>query len=85
MSERIVIDGSAPAWAQALEISLNKAFAAQGKRIRQPVAPSYTVATLPPAEGAGQMVFVTNETGGAVLAFSDGAAWRRVTDRAVVS
>lgn len=47
---------------------------------------SYTVAGLPAASaGAGQIVFVSNETGGAVLAFSDGANWRRVTDRAVAA
>jgi len=34
---------------------------------------------------AGAMVYVTNETGGAVPAFYDGTNWRRVTDRAVVS
>lgn len=34
---------------------------------------------------AGAMVYVTNETGGAVPAFYDGTSWRRVTDRAVVS
>jgi hypothetical protein len=31
------------------------------------------------------MAFVSNESGGPVPAFSDGTAWRRVTDRAVVS
>jgi hypothetical protein len=48
---------------------------------------SYTVAGLPgaTASGAGAIVFVTNEAGGAVLAFSDGAVWRRVTDRVAVS
>jgi Protein of unknown function (DUF2793) len=47
---------------------------------------SYTVAGLPgAAAGAGQIVCVSNETGGPVLAFSDGTSWRRVTDRAVVS
>lgn len=47
---------------------------------------SYTATTLPVANaGAGQIIFVSNESGGAVLAFSDGSAWRRVTDRAVVS
>lgn len=30
-------------------------------------------------------VLVTDETGGAVPAFSDGTDWRRVTDRSVVS
>lgn len=47
---------------------------------------SYTVAGLPAASvGAGAVAFVSNEAGGAVLAFSDGTNWRRVTDRAVVS
>ena len=31
------------------------------------------------------MIYVSDETGGAVPAFSDGTNWRRVTDRAVVS
>lgn len=35
--------------------------------------------------GAGAMLHVPDEAGGAVLAFSDGTNWRRVTDRAVVS
>ncbi|MDN2566096.1 DUF2793 domain-containing protein [Aquibium sp. A9E412] len=47
---------------------------------------SYAVANLPaPAGIAGALVFVSDEAGGPVPAFSDGAAWRRVTDRAVVS
>jgi hypothetical protein len=46
---------------------------------------SYTVATLPSATTVGQMIYVTDETGGAVPAFSDGTNFRRVTDRAVVS
>lgn len=46
----------------------------------------YTVADLPPADaGAGQIVFVADEVGGASLAFSDGARWRRVSDRAIVA
>lgn len=51
------------------------------------IFPSYAKAALPSAvtAGAGAAVFVTDEAGGAVLAFSDGANWRRVTDRAVVS
>ncbi len=51
-----------------------------------PVAPPYTVAGVPAAAGnAGKTILVTDEAGGAVLAFSDGADWRRVTDRAVIS
>ncbi len=47
--------------------------------------PSFTVGTLPAATTAGGLIYVSDETGGAVLAFSDGADWRRVTDRAVVA
>lgn len=48
---------------------------------------SYTVATVPSAAtaGAGAIIYVSNETGGAVSAFSDGTNWRRVTDRAVIA
>jgi hypothetical protein len=47
---------------------------------------SYAKAALPSAAGgAGQIVYVSDETGGGVLAFSDGSLWRRVTDRAAVS
>ncbi len=56
--------------------------------------PSYCVADLPSAadwysaaarEGRSAMIYVSDETGGAVPAFSDGANWRRVTDRSIVS
>jgi hypothetical protein len=48
---------------------------------------SYTVATVPSAAtvGAGTQIYVSNESGGGVPAFSDGINWRRVTDRAVIS
>lgn len=45
---------------------------------------SYTVATLPTGAAAG-MIYVSDETGGATLAFNDGTNWRRVQDRAIVS
>jgi len=48
-------------------------------------ATSYTVATLPTAATAAGLIYVSDEAGGAVLAFSDNVNWRRVTDRAVVS
>ena len=53
-----------------------------GSIVRLPV---YTVATLPSAAPAGQMIYVSDETGGAVVAFSDATNWRRVTDRAIVA
>ena len=47
---------------------------------------SYSKTALPAAAaGAGQIIYVSDEAGGATIAFSDGAAWRRVADRAVVS
>jgi hypothetical protein len=46
---------------------------------------SYTVAGLPSAATAGQLIYVSNESGGATPAFSDGTNWRRVADRAIVS
>ncbi len=38
-----------------------------------------------PGESFSSLIFVYDEAGGAVLAFSDGTNWRRVTDRAIVS
>ena len=47
---------------------------------------SITVAELPNPLGLfGHIVFVTDEAGGPVLAFSDNLEWRRWTDRAIVS
>lgn len=52
---------------------------------RHPVLRSYTVATLPTANPAGQMIYVSNATGGAVPAYSDGTNWRRVTDMTIIN
>ena len=49
------------------------------------VVPTYTVSTLPSTSPQAQIIFVSNESGGAVLAFSDGTNWRRCTDRAIVT
>ena len=49
------------------------------------VSQSFTVGTLPNPSVPGQMIFVSNESGGATMAFSDGTNWRRVQDRAIVS
>lgn len=51
-----------------------------------PRLPSHTVASVPSASANPRaMIYVSDETGGAVPAFSDGTNWRRVTDRAVIS
>lgn len=47
---------------------------------------SYLKTAMPDATfAAGQLIYVSNEAGGSVPAFSDGTDWRRVTDRAIVS
>lgn len=48
--------------------------------------PSFNVADLPDATAhEGETVYVPDEGGGAVPAFSNGTDWLRVTDRAIVS
>lgn len=46
---------------------------------------SYAKASLPSAATAGQLIYVSDDTGGATVAFSDGTNWRRVADRNVIS
>jgi len=83
----------AGSWSEKLRVKANGDFgvgvAAPATKldVNGPVrVKSYTVAGLPAATSiAGAIVYVSNEAGGAVLAFSDGSSWRRVTDRAVVS
>lgn len=72
--------GSTPA--ERLRVKSNNATVFAGPA----VLPSYTVAGVPTASSyTGGMIYVTNETGGAVPAFSDGTNWRRVTDRNIIS
>lgn len=50
------------------------------------VLSAYTVTTLPDAATwLRGLIYVSNEAGGATVAFSDGTNWRRVQDRAIVS
>jgi len=48
---------------------------------------SVTVAQLPSATtlGAGTMIYVSNASGGATIAYSDGTNWRRIHDRVIVT
>lgn len=47
---------------------------------------SYTVANAPAAASfTGHLIYVSDETGGATIAFSDGTNWRRVQDRVIIS
>ncbi len=48
----------------------------------------YTVATVPAAADWGpsnKLIYVSDEVGGSIPAFSDGTDWRRTSDRAVIS
>lgn len=47
-------------------------------------APSYSKTALP-TQLEGGIIYVTDDVGGAVIAFSDGTNWRRVTDRAIIA
>jgi hypothetical protein len=76
-------DGSA--WSDALVVS-----SGSGSRVAIDGAvrvKSTPKASLPSAsaQGAGAILFVPDDVGGATLAFSDGSTWRRVADLAVVS
>ena len=51
----------------------------------QLVLPSFTVSTLPSATIPAQIIYVSNATGGAITAFSDGTNWRRTSDRSVIN
>jgi len=68
--------------AQAVRVKSDKSTVFNGPVVLQ----SYTVAGVPAAASyTGGMIYVSNETGGAIPAFSDGTNWRRVTDRAIIS
>ena len=48
--------------------------------------PNYIVATVPDAtKNEAMCIYVSDETGGATIAFSDGVNWRRCQDRAIIS
>jgi hypothetical protein len=49
------------------------------------VLPEFTVVGVPSASPTGQVIIVTDETGGRTLATSDAVNWRRVSDGAIIS
>lgn len=87
---------TAPANAPAYAVAIVRDFIVWVRAvIKQPAhLPRYEVDDLPdPAAwhsaaargGSSALIFVADEAGGAVPAFSDGTNWRRVTDRSIVS
>ncbi len=80
---KVSADGST--WSDALVVSsgANSRLVIDGAvRVK-----SFAKAALPSAaaQGAGAILYVSDEAGGATLAFCDGSSWRRVADLAVVS
>jgi hypothetical protein len=78
----ILIPAGAPGWAQQLQAAFNSTLT----RIEVDMRPKYLALAELPTDGSERLAIVTDEAGGEVLAFLDTAgAWRRCTDRAVVS
>lgn len=73
-------------YSESMDGSMMRAYNA-GKELM--FVPSGLVAksktALPPATVTPSMIYVTDDVGGPVPAFSDGLNWRRVTDRAVIA
>ena len=83
--QQVVIggDGKPSQWWTLWFTSIAKALGANPFQL-QP----YTVAqanALGATAYEGCAIYVSNEAGGATLAFSDGTNWRRVQDRAIIS
>ncbi|MCH2076158.1 MAG: DUF2793 domain-containing protein [Rhodobacteraceae bacterium] len=85
----IKVSADGTAWNEAISIdALSGDVTMLGLSVSGPARlGNFTVTTLPSASGAGAgaIIYVSDESGGAVTAFSDGSAWRRTTDRAIVS
>ena len=79
VSKEGIADSSFQLYLDDIEQRMNSALL--GSSITLPI---YLVSSLP-AQKIGGLIFVSNESGGAVTAFSDGTNWRRTTDRAIVS
>jgi hypothetical protein len=79
---KLSADGSI--WIDAMKVDRNCGHAAFTGAVK---VASYAKASAPDASalGAGAVIYVSDASGGATLAFSDGLNWLRVTDRAVVT
>jgi hypothetical protein len=70
---------------RVLDVNLGDLDASTHKRGKPIELAAYAKADLPSADKDGLLIFVTDDVGGAVPAFSSGGQWLRVTDRAVIS
>jgi hypothetical protein len=74
---RIVVDGSAPPWAHALEASLNNVL----NRIATDMKPKRLAASSLPTDDSIRLAIVT---GANRLAYWNGSSWRYASDDAAV-
>jgi hypothetical protein len=77
----LVIPSDADPWAQRLQADFNRVLGQIEADLRTPTIAKADL----PTDGSKTLAIISDETGGVVLAFFDGAAWRRVTDRALVT
>lgn len=73
-----------PGWVKDFILQIERS-ARQYPDFPVPLA-TFTVAGVPPAaDHPRTLIYVSNEIGGATVAFSDGTNWRRVQDRAIIA
>jgi hypothetical protein len=81
----VTVPADAPQWARQLADDVTRELRARARGFPVMLA-QFPKADLPdPARWGYSWIYVTDDVGGAVPAFSDGIAWRRVTDRNVIS
>lgn len=81
----VTVPADAPQWAQRLADDVTRELRARARGFPVVLA-RFPKADLPdPASWSGAWIYVADEVGGAVPAYSDGTAWKRCTDGAVVS
>ena len=79
---RVIVPSDAPPWALQMQAQFNDVLG----RIERDAKPKYLLKADLPTDGSIRLAIVTDEVSGEVLAFLDSAnAWRRATDRLVVS
>jgi hypothetical protein len=80
----VKVSANGSIWVEAIKIDRNEGHAAFAGSVK---VASYAKASAPGASacGAGAIIYVSDASGGPVLAFSDGSNWLRVTDRTVIT
>jgi hypothetical protein len=81
----VTVPRDAPAWAQQLADDVSRELRVRAKGLPVVLA-SFVKTDLPdPARWANSWIYVSNATGGAVPAFSNGTNWLRSDTSAIIS